>query len=123
MIVCRYVSRDKAAMKAERLREQIESKLIELDNGIKIKKTCSIGYACYPFDIRKPESVGLDQTIDLADWCLYLVKNNGRNGWAGLQRSSNSIVKVDSLLSYMEQYIERGDLILESSCEINLSSD
>lgn len=84
LVVCRYVSRRDAAIIAERIRQAVACAAITLESGDLLQRTCSVGYSCYPFDPENPKALSLEQTIDLADGCLYYVKHHGRNGWAGI---------------------------------------
>lgn len=84
LVVCRYVSRRHADITAARIRMAVAEASIELESGEALSRTCSVGYACYPFDPSHPAALTLEQTIDLADGCLYYVKHHGRNGWAGV---------------------------------------
>lgn len=100
---------------AERLRKAIELVEFQLDSQLDsqldgqqvIHRTCSIGYACYPFDVHSPEAVTMEQTIDIADWCLYSVKNNGRNGWAGLELNQPLDSDIEKFMRNIDDYIQR----------------
>ncbi|MBB1449254.1 hypothetical protein H5156_19340, partial [Pseudoalteromonas sp. SG41-6] len=49
-----------------------------------ISKTCSIGYASFPFSLNNPESLKWERVLDIADHCLYAAKKSARNTWVGL---------------------------------------
>lgn len=84
LVVCRYVSRHHADIMAARICQTVAQTPVKLESGEQLSRTCSVGYACYPFDPSNPSALTLEQTIDLADGCLYYVKHHGRNGWAGV---------------------------------------
>ena len=107
LIVCRYVSREFSDVMAERLRKAIEHVELQLDNQQMISRTCSIGYACYPFDIHNHEAVTMEQTIDIADWCLYQVKNSGRNGWAGLMLNQPLNTDAGDFMQRLDEFIDK----------------
>ena len=115
LIVSRYVSRKTAGLMAERLRKAIELIEFQLDNKQEIRRTCSIGYACYPFDIHNPNAVTVAQTIDVADYCLYKVKNNGRNGWAGLELNQPLNTEVEKFIHHIDDYVNNGRAVLVGS--------
>ena len=107
LIVCRYVSRASADAMAERLREAIDNIAFELDEELVIQRTCSIGYACYPFDVYDVKAVTMEQTIDIADWCLYKVKNSGRNGWAGLMLNQPLNTDAGDFMQRLDEFIDK----------------
>ncbi|PCK07691.1 MAG: hypothetical protein COA42_13025 [Alteromonadaceae bacterium] len=117
LIVIRFTSRDRAPKIAARVCLEIEELLIEFNDDLTLKRTCSIGFACYPFNIDHPDAINVEQTIDIADWCLYLVKRSGRNGWAGLYHGGNKSLSVPQLMHNPPRYIESGDLVLKDSLE------
>ncbi len=84
LIVARDSDRAEAPQVAERLRAAFESWAFCLADGQRLQRTCSVGFASYPFEPRHPEAVGWQQVIDLADMALYAAKRAGRNTWRGL---------------------------------------
>lgn len=58
---------------AERIRKQVESKVVVYDNN-ELKVTISIGISSYNFDLESAKSL-----VDRADKALYESKQNGRN--------------------------------------------
>lgn len=108
LIVCRYVRRDSLQELAEHLRKTVEKIEFKLDNQQTIRRTCSIGYACFPFDIYSPQSVSLEQTIALADWCLYQAKNAGRNRWQGLELTQPLQQDIEQFTAHIDDNIKNG---------------
>ena len=84
LVVVRFCKRKEASILAERLRKTISSQDFELEGCTKIRKTCSIGYAIFPFYQDAPQDCTWEQVIDLADICLYAAKNSSRNAWVGI---------------------------------------
>ncbi|MGB7848321.1 MAG: diguanylate cyclase [Candidatus Acidiferrum sp.] len=84
LLVCRTTDRENAGLLCARVLEAIRDLPFDVGNGVEIHKTCSIGWAPFPW---LPEDVGLlsiDNVIELADKALYLAKREGRNRSYGL---------------------------------------
>ncbi len=115
LIVSRFTNRDQAPIIAERIRLTIEEQLFELDNQTTIHKTCSIGYVSFPFNKAMPAAIGLEEIINIADQCLYMVKHNQRNGWLGFSQKEDASLSYEQLLNDPGKYIESGELLLKTS--------
>lgn len=84
LIVARGTSRDNAANLAERVRQSIADGPLDLDHGNTIARTCSIGFAAFPFVRQMPRAVSWESVVELADLAMYAVKHAGRDGWIGV---------------------------------------
>jgi len=83
-VVAKNTSRLDAHLVAERIRTQVEAFPFVLTTGQVIHQTCSIGYASYPFFRTDPSKVAWEKVAELADQCLYVAKDLGRNTWIGV---------------------------------------
>jgi diguanylate cyclase (GGDEF)-like protein len=70
---------------AERVRRRVAEHVFQLPDGGTIRRTCSIGFALYPFLPDAPDQIGWEQCVGLADAGLYLAKEGGRDRWIGLE--------------------------------------
>ncbi len=120
LIVARFTLRNRASYIAERIRQAVSQFIFELDNQKSLQVTCSIGYACFPFNTSIPEAINLEQTISIADHCLYKVKRNQRNGWLGLCQISGLNLPLEQLLKQTDALIKRGVVAIETSIEKEL---
>ena len=67
-----------------RVLEVISSEPFDLGHGITVKKTCSVGWAAYPWSRSAFESICAEESIALADAALYRAKALGRNQGVGI---------------------------------------
>ncbi|VUD59259.1 Diguanylate cyclase DosC [Thalassocella blandensis] len=123
LIVSRFTNREQAPAIAERIRRSVEHHIFQMDNGQTIQRTCSIGFACFPFNRSAPDSLTPEQTIDIADRCLYMVKKNQRNGWMGFYLADEQQDNIIALLDNPEKTIEKGWLGMQTSISKPLTWD
>jgi diguanylate cyclase (GGDEF)-like protein len=89
------VARDTNAVKASELADRVCAAIadsdIVLEEGIRIRQKCSIGFACFPFSESQPRLVSWQQVVKLADLGLYAAKRSGRAAWVGLLCGADEI--------------------------------
>jgi diguanylate cyclase (GGDEF)-like protein len=84
LIVARGTPRRRAAELAERARQAVSAQPFELDGGLRLALTCSVGFSAFPLCAGLPRALDWHAAIDLADAALYEAKEAGRNAWVGL---------------------------------------
>jgi diguanylate cyclase (GGDEF)-like protein len=84
LVLARATHRDDAKLVAERIRKAVADRDFILADGTRLTKTCSIGFACFPFVQSEPRLLSWSEVVELADQGLYLVKRSGRNAWAAV---------------------------------------
>jgi len=67
-----------------RILEVISSEPFDLGHGITVSKTCSVGWAAYPWCRQAYEAICAEESIELADAALYRAKAMGRNQGVGI---------------------------------------
>ncbi len=67
-----------------RILEVIAAEPFDLGQGIRVKKTCSVGWAAYPWCRGAFEAICAEESIALADAALYRAKALGRNQGVGI---------------------------------------
>jgi diguanylate cyclase (GGDEF)-like protein len=73
-----------------RVLEVISSEPFDLGHGIQARKTCSIGWAAYPWCRDAYEALCAEESIALADAALYRAKSLGRNQGIGIVPSETA---------------------------------
>jgi diguanylate cyclase (GGDEF)-like protein len=67
----------------ERILDAMASERFELSNNISVTKTCSIGWAPYPWCEADVDAICPEEVIELADMALYRAKAQGRHQSVG----------------------------------------
>ncbi len=93
LVVSRFGQANRAQEMAERLRIKVCNTAFQIANGKAIGKTVSIGFTTIPFDRAASCRLSCSQLIEVADKALYFVKENGRNGWAGISAGDHFDLK------------------------------
>jgi diguanylate cyclase (GGDEF)-like protein len=83
LIMTRSADHQGISVFCDRILEIISGERFELSNNVNLRKTCSIGWAPYPWCETDPEAICPEDVIELADMALYLAKAGGRNQSVG----------------------------------------
>jgi diguanylate cyclase (GGDEF)-like protein len=84
LLVCRTTDRENASLLCDRVLEAIRELPFDVGNGVQVHKTCSIGWAPFPWLKDDVGLLSIDNVIELADKGLYLAKREGRNRSFGM---------------------------------------
>jgi PleD family two-component response regulator len=76
-------------MLCSRVLEAVREVPFDVGNGVEIHKTCSIGWAPFPWLTNDVGLLSIDNVIELADKALYLAKREGRNRSYGMLPARN----------------------------------
>lgn len=74
-----------------RILQVIGEEPFDLGQGIVVRKTCSVGWAPYPWSRSAFESICAEEVIALADTALYRAKALGRNQGVGILPNESAI--------------------------------
>lgn len=84
LVVARSTRRDHGHYLAERIRASVRAHAFDVGGGALLHKTCSVGWAPFPFLPEAPQAVSWEEVVQLADRCLYAAKHGGRDRSVGL---------------------------------------
>lgn len=117
VVVVRFCDRSEALHLAERFRRDVEQTHFEMQNGLVVRKTCSVGYSYFPFYQDFPGAFSWEQVVDIADRSLYVAKKNGRNAWVGIHGRANSANKLNcsQLVENLAKSKDNASLVVETS--------
>jgi len=68
----------------DRILDVMASEPFDLGHGVHVRKTCSVGWAPFPWSRRAYEAICAEEAIELADTALYRAKAGGRNQGIGI---------------------------------------
>ena len=89
LLVCRTTDRENASLLCSRVLDAVRNEPFDVGNGVEIHKTCSIGWAPFPWFKDDVHMLSIDNVIELADRALYVAKREGRNRSYGLLPTEN----------------------------------
>ena len=92
LIVSRYTNRADAEWLAQRVLSAVADKQFSLgDSGKTIHRTCSLGWAAFPWLQDNPRAVRYEEVLTLADRALHRAKESGRNCAVGMLPASGKL--------------------------------
>ena len=97
LLVCRTTDRENATMLCSRVLEAVRDLPFDVGNGVEIHKTCSIGWAPFPWLQDDVGLLSIDNVIELADKALYLAKREGRNRAFGMVPAQDALKSERSI--------------------------
>ena len=111
LMICRATDRAGAEVLGRRVIADVSMEPFDLGNGIKIHKTCSVGWAPFPWTGDGFSGLTVENVIELADHALYLAKHGGRNQSVGILPSPlalqmSSQMRIDVLRTYPPDLVQ-----------------
>ena len=81
----------------ERILDIMASEPFDLGHGVQVRKTCSVGWAPFPWSRGAYEAVCAEETIELADTALYRAKAGGRNQGVGILPGDGAVASPHAI--------------------------
>lgn len=92
LIVSRYTDRNEAELLARRVLSAIADTPFRLGGSEKtVRRTCSLGWAAFPWFTDNPRAVTYEEVLTLADRGLNRAKQSGRNCAVGMMPASGKV--------------------------------
>lgn len=91
LLVAHATNRHDGHVVAERIRRAVADVPFDLGNGQQLQRTCSVGFASFPFLEAHPRQQTWLEVVEIADQALYMAKHGGRNAWVGLYETESSL--------------------------------
>jgi len=98
---------------AGRIERMMGKEPFEIGDGKKLPRTCSVGFATFPFYPEDPTSVPLDAVLELADLALYRAKQTGRNRAVGVSPQAGAPARGDIWRNSVLENLEKAAVSVE----------
>ncbi|WP_342115191.1 sensor domain-containing diguanylate cyclase [Pseudoduganella sp. OTU4001] len=117
LVLARATDRREAHVVAERIRQAVSARAFVLPDGTRLERTCSIGFACYPFLPSQPRLMSWSQVVELADVGLYISKHSGRDSWTAVYATESAQPEelFPRLVHELGACVERGEARIVTS--------
>jgi diguanylate cyclase (GGDEF)-like protein len=103
LIMSRSADAASAPAFCERILDVMTAGYFDLGHGVQVRKTCSVGWASFPWSRHAYEAICAEEVIELADTALYLAKAAGRNQGIGILPSEAITAAHKIILHELQQ--------------------
>ena len=84
LLISRDADRTRGDVLAGRVMQAVGSEPFDLGGGQKVRRTCSVGWAPFPWYPDSTRTFAFTEVLKLADRAMYLAKQSGRNRSVGV---------------------------------------
>jgi len=92
LVVFRSAERNDGVLLAGRILKAVNSVKFDLGNERRLARSCSVGWAAFPWLPPACSDLSVEEVLRLADRGLYLAKQGGRNQAVGMVPATNAPV-------------------------------
>lgn len=119
LIVVRFIDRQHAPELGERLRSAFAEHRFVIQGMPSVTKTCSIGFACFPFEPTKPEMTSWVNLVDVARICMCAARVNQGNAWLGVDSTEEADIEnlVQHFIEEPQQMLAQKAVCLKTSID------
>ncbi len=115
VLLSRFTKRKDAVALAARVLGNVSREPFEIKGaGVSLHRTCSIGWAAFPWETDVPEAMTFEEVLALADKALYEAKHSGRNQAVGA-------VPADSAAELVGAPVNSGASTRDAKCGVATS--
>lgn len=97
VIVVRAAAPEEIPTFCERILHIMSDEIFDLGSGVSVHRTCSVGWAPYPWRREAIDALCAQEVIEIADTALYRAKALGRNRSVGIIPNQNSSPAASSI--------------------------
>ena len=104
-------------MIAERLRAAVAERPIQIEGGSRLPRTCSVGFASFPFLPERPRGLDWSAVVSLAEHAVECAREAGRDRWMGVVGGDQHIEReaLSAIVAEPGDAVRRGRLRLVSA--------
>lgn len=107
LIVSRYTDRAEAELLAQRVLLAVSDAPFDVGRAAEsIYRTCSLGWAAFPWFLHDPRGIGCEEVLALADRGLQQAKRSGKNCAVGMRPATGQLSPPGQSLQHMGLHVD-----------------